>query len=192
MSNNYPALMAYIEARNALETAAKWCDQLRLDETEAVNGGFADVASDLTRAQADYAAQQQAKGCDGYPYNRSMGEFLGLPIRANDEPPHGYYMASCVMHHFNLGVAQREAARLIAEGRSLKIAIARSKETRKPIRFATFTGAEQIKIQHDTVALNNGKRKGTLRSNWSTETCIQKLVAALQTGNAYGESTQAA
>ena len=181
----YPALMAYIDSRNAIP---KWYDTLCADKAAAVRGEVADVATDLTRAQADYAAAQ-APGHSTFPYNSAMGEYLGLPIRpGNHEPEHGYYMACRVMDRAALGVAQREAAALIAAGKPLRVVFARTQGTRKPIRFHTFTGPDQIKVDGGTVALFNGKVRGRLASNWSTETCLVKLVAALQTGAAYGES----
>ena len=76
-----------------------------------------------------------------------MGEFLGLPIKpGNGEPEHGYYMASGVMRHYMLGVAQRRAAVLIADGKAVRFVLARNKKTGQPIRFATFQGEAQIKL----------------------------------------------
>lgn len=173
----YPALMGYIEGRNAL--GGKWFDQLRADEAAAQAGQLRDVAEQLAQAQTDYGS---------YPYNSAMGEFLGLPLRENHEPASGYYMASCVLSHHRLGEAQREAERLIAEGKELRIVAARSKADRKPTRFFTFKGPEQIKIEGGVAYINNGKRKGALTSNWSTETAIVKLATALRTGAPYGET----
>lgn len=178
-AERYPALMAYIDNRST-RTDMHWTAQLRLDEAEAAKGGLADVAAQLRQAQADYGA---------YPYNSAMGEFLGLPIRpGNNEPPHGYYMAGRVMVHHAMGEAQREAERLIAEGKPLRVVAARSKTTRKPVRFHTFVGPEQIRIEHGSVAIWNGKVKGTLSSNWSTETAMVRLAVALRTGAAWGEA----
>ena len=173
----YPALLAYIEGRSAL--GGRWYDQLRADETAALAGQLRDTAEQLAQAQADYGR---------YPYNSAMGEFLGLTLQANHEPPRGYYMASCVLSHHRLGEAQREAERLIAEGKELRIVAARSKADRKPTRFFTFKGPEQIKIEGGVAYINNGKRKGALTSNWSVETAIVRVVEALRTGRAYGEA----
>ena len=174
----YPALMAYIDARSR---AADWFAQLRADEAEADAGGLADVAAQLRQAQADYGR---------YPYNSAMGEFLGLPLRENGEPARGYYMASQVMSHHRLGEARREAERLIAEGRTRRVVAARSRTTRAPVRFHTFAGAEQIRIGTggSTVAIQNGKMRGTLSSNWSIETTMVRLATALRTGAPYGEA----
>ena len=174
-THKYPALIAYILDRNSLEKSSQWCEQLRMDERAAHTGALADVAEQLKQAQADYGS---------YPYNSAMGEFLGLAIKGNGEPEHGYYMASRVKNHYNLGAAQRRAAELIAEGRSVRIVTARDKQTREPIRFAIFKGSEQIKIEGETVSLMNGKRRATLRSNWSCETAILNLVHCLETGAA--------
>jgi len=85
----YPALMTYIAERNQLLTSSAWCSQLRLDEETARTGGLSDVASQMEQARTDYAEQQKAKGCSEYPYNSSMGIFLGLPLKGNNEPDHG-------------------------------------------------------------------------------------------------------
>jgi hypothetical protein len=176
----YPALMCYIAARNYAQTPNEWCRQLRLDEETARCGGLSDVAEQLKQAQADHG---------GYPYNRSMGEYLGLPIKPdNGEPEHGYYMASGVMHHHILGVAQRRAAELIADGKPVRFVLARNKQTGQPIRFATFQGEQQIKVASRNVELNKGKRKVTLSSNWSVETCLVGLVQHLESGEPYGGS----
>jgi hypothetical protein len=177
----YPALMAFIADRNLLTKAADWCRQLRLDEEAARVGAInlAEVARELTQAQADYGS---------YPYNSSMGTFLGLPLKENGEPDHGYYMAGGVMHHYALGVAQRRAAELIAEGREVRFILARNRKTGEPIRFATFKGPNEIKIEGRTACLNNGKRKVELSSNYSTETCIMALVHHLESGEPYGGS----
>ena len=182
----YPALMSYIAERSAGDPkAAIWCDQLRADEVEAYHGGFADVVSDLDRAQADYKAEQQALGNDGYPYNSSMGEFLGLPIRPNNEPPVGYYMASTIRGHFRLGRAAREIKDLLAGGAVLRIVSARSKATGAPVRFHTFLPS-QIQLGGSNVICNNGRWRTTLSSNWSTETCYERVAEALRTGKHYG------
>ena len=175
----YPALMAYIADRNNLAKAANWCRQLRLNEEEARIGTvtWLKSRSRLTQAQAEYGA---------YPYNSAMGTFLGLPLKDNGEPDNGYYMASGVMKHHSLGVAQRRAAELIEQGGTVRFILARDKKTGEPIRFATFQGQGQIKVEGQTVALNNGKRKVTPSSNWSTETCIVGLVHHLETGEPYG------
>lgn len=176
-TQKYPALMAYIETRSALP---KWYDQLRSDEAAATSGAFEDVAAEMQQADTDFGS---------YPYNAEMGRFLGLPIRAgNNEPPHGYYMARQVSRHYALGVAQRRAEELIAEGKPLRIVLARAKSTGAPVRFATFAGPEQIILTGGAVTIKNGKRAGKLSSNWSVETCLQKLVLALETGAAYGET----
>ena len=170
----YPALMAYIASRSA---EPKWYDQLRADEAEAFAGGLADVAAQLKQAQADYGA---------YPYNSAMGEFLGLPLRDNREPAHGYYMAGKVADYFTLGEATREVERLIAERRPLRVVAARSKADRKPCRFYTFIGPEQVKLEGNELVARNGKVRVRLASNWSTETAMVKAAAALRTGQHYG------
>ena len=106
----YPALMAYIEDRSVNDgRAGLWCHQLRIDEQQAVEGRLADVAQQMIRAQADYKDQEEANGRSGYPYNSSMGIFLGLKIKeSNHEPPCGYYMAGQVMHAFRYGAARSE------------------------------------------------------------------------------------
>lgn len=175
-NEKYPALMAYIASRSAVKP---WYDQLRADEAEAVAGGLGDVAAQLRQAQADYGR---------YPYNSAMGEFLGLPLRDSGEPAHGYYMANQVMAYHAMGEAQREAERLIAEGRPLRVVAAKSKATGKACRFHVFQGPEQIRVAGGAIMLNNGKRKGTLSSNWGVETAVVKLVAALRSGAAYGEA----
>ncbi len=169
----YPALMAYILDRNTLATSALWCDQLRLDEQAARSGELSEVAEQMKQAQADYGS---------FPYNSAMGEFLGLAIKGNGEPAHGYYMANAVKNHYTLGAAQRRAAELIAENRVLRMVTAKDKKTRQPIRFAVFQGPHQIKVQGQTVSLTNGKRRVTLSSNWSCETSIVNLVSHLETG----------
>lgn len=103
-TSKYPALMAYIADRNTLPTTSAWCDQLRKDEQTAQNGGLADIAEQLKQAQADYAIEQRSKGYTEYPYNSAMGEYLGLPLKGNNEPEHGYYMASCLKSHYALRV----------------------------------------------------------------------------------------
>lgn len=175
-NERYPALMNYIHDRSANH---KWHEQLNADKNEAFNGGLKDVVTQLRQAQADYGQ---------YPYNAEMGRFLGLPLEDNHEPAHGYYMACGVMAHYALGEATREAESLIAAGKPLRIVAARSTKDRKPIRFYTFTGSAQIKLEGNEIVLNNGKRKGTLRSNWSVETAVVKLADALRTGAAYGEA----
>lgn len=184
----YPALMAYIENRSAGDPkAAIWCSQLRLDEQEAYKGGLADVVADLERAQADYRAEEEAKGHDGFPYNRAMGIFLGLPIReGNSEPPVGYYMASSAMRHFRLGVAEREIRSLLGSGRVvLKVVAARSKQTGAPVRFHTFQ-PHQIELAGGAVICRNDRIRVTLSNNWSIETCYERVAEALRNGWHYG------
>ena len=178
----YPALMAYIAERNQLLTASEWCGQLHKDEETARTGGLADVAAQMKQAQTDYAAQQKAKGFEGYPYNSVMGTFLGLPLKGNNEPDHGYYMAGGVMNHYALGAAQRRAAELIAAGGAVRYVLAKNKKTREPIRFATFRGPEEIRIEGTGFLLANGKRKMRYSSSWSVETAITKLVRHLESG----------
>ena len=179
----YPALMAYILDRNKLETSGQWCGQLRLDEETARTGGLSEVAEQLEQAQTDYATEQRAKGYTEYPYNSAMGTFLGLALKGNNEPEHGYYMAGGVMHHYALGVAQRRAAQLIDEpGRVIRVVLAKDKKTGQPIRFATFQGSNQIIVEGETYRLTNGKRTMRLSSNWSTETAIVNLVKHLESG----------
>ena len=185
----YPALMAYIDSRNALPTTARGTDQLRLDEAAAADaGGFADVAAGLERAQADCAAAQ-APGRETYPYDSAMCEWLGLPVnRGTHESTHGYYMASRIRDYAALGTARREAERLIGEGRPLRTVAARAKATGKPVRYRTFVGPDQIKVEGDTVTASNGKVRVRLSSNWSVETCLVRVATALRTGVAYGEA----
>lgn len=172
--------MAYINSRTPLGF-----DQMWADEREAEQGGFADVAADLARAQADYAAQQAALGRNQYPYNTDMGLFLGLPLRQNNEPPHGYYFANCVMSHWRLGVARREVERLIAAGTVLSIVTARAKRDGKPVRCARFVG-DQIKIVGSTIEASDGRRKVRLSSNWSAESCLQGVARAMAADMPYG------
>jgi hypothetical protein len=185
---NYPALTEYIAERSNVTKASDWCAQLRLDQAQAYNGGFADVAEQLLLAQADYKAQQTAKGFDGFPYNRAMGEFLGLPIRGNNEPPHGYYMATQVTTHFRLGAAVREVKELLASGAYLRLVAAKSKETGEPIRFTNYL-SHQVQIDGDGVVLTNNRKRVRLSSNWSTETCMEAVAVALRTGEPYGSSS---
>ena len=175
-AERYPALMAYIATRSAVRP---WHDQLGEDKRAALRGELADVAADLRRAQADYGK---------YPYNSAMGEFLGLGLRENHEPPHGYYMASQVMSYFALGEAEREARALVEQGKTLKLVAARAKATRKPVRFHAFTGPAQIQIGEGCVTLANGKVRATLSGGYSVESVMQNLAAALRTGAAYGEA----
>ncbi len=173
----YPALMAYITDRSRDEQASHWCNRLREDEAAARLGEFADVVADLRRAEADYGS---------YPSNAGMGRFLDLPLDAANEPPHGYYMARQVAAHYSLGVATREADELIKANRPLKIVAARSKATGKPVRFHTFVGPEQVRIEGNCVVIRNGKVRGRLESNWSVETALQRAAEAMRTGVAYG------
>ena len=185
-TTQWPALMAYIASRNLIECSRDWCSKLHEDEAEAERGGFADVAAGLAAAHHAYKIQQEALGRNGFPYNSAMGEFLGLGLRSNGEPGHGYYMANCVMHHYRAGVARRAVEAMIAEGRELSIVVGRSKKDRKPVRFARFRG-DQIKIAHGGVVVSDGKRTIRLSSNWSTETCLEAVAAAMRAGVAYGE-----
>lgn len=191
-SEKYPALMAYIANHSLDKKEYKtqfghaWYDQLKVDEQAAFEGSLADVAADMQRAKADFSAAQKAKGLESYPYNRAMGEFLGLPILDNGEPPHGYYMASRVQDHYELGSAAREAQRLITEGRKLRVIAARSRKDGKPCRYHTFVGPEQIKVEGPCVVIQNSKVRGRLASNWSVQTCLQKLIVAMANDTAYG------
>lgn len=187
-TTTYPALMAYIMDRNTLGPARDWCDRLREDQDIAVAGGFADVAAEMERARADYAAQQAAKGQSGFPYNSAMGEYLGLPLKGNHEPEHGYYMASCVATSYRLGVAQRAVAAMIQARKPLRLVAARAKTDGKPVRFVTLIGPAQIQIEWNTVVASNGKKRWRLSSNWSTETCLERVAEAMRAGHAYGEA----
>jgi hypothetical protein len=178
--DKYPALMAYIKERSSEDETTAW-NMLRSDEAAAVQGDYADVAQELENAQADYAAAQIAKGGSGYPYNSEMGIFLGLPLRSNHEPPRGYYFASQVMKHFQLGAAKREVESLLANGEHLKIVAARDKASGRPIRFTTYK-PHQIQIEGNTIVCRNDKRSVRLSSNWSIETALQKVAEALRTG----------
>ena len=171
----YPVLMDYIATRSAVQP---WYDQLNADKAAAFAGQFADVAAQLRQAQQDYGR---------YPYNSAMGEFLGLPLRDNGEPSHGYYMAGQVKDYHAMGEATREAERLIAEGKPLYIVAARCKKTRRPVRLHTFIGPQQVRIMGTVFEVSNGKHRGTISSNWSTETAIVRLATALRTGAPYGE-----
>ena len=185
----YPALMGFIAARLAMEEARHWCEQLRTDESDAEGGAHADVAADLTRAQADFAAETTRlnPGSSTYPYNATMGAFLGLPLNAAHEPTHGYYMAGRVRSHYLAGVARRQIEAMIAEGRVLRVPVARDKKTRAPVRFAKFAGPEQIRVVGGEVIATDGKRRITLRSNWSHETALAAVADAMSTGRYYGE-----
>jgi hypothetical protein len=182
----YPHLRAYIDERNKLPNSAAWCAQLRLDERAALEGQLSEVAADLEQAQSDYAEAQRKAGGSLYPYNSAMGEFLGLPLRSNGEPGHGYYMASRVLEAFKTGAAERAVRDLIAQGRPLRIVAARDKATRKPIRFHQFSGP-QIVLNGNSVECCNDKRRVRLSSNWSQSSCLAAVRLALETGNAYGE-----
>jgi|GEM_PF-3113689 len=173
----YPALMAYIASRSAIKP---WFDQLNADEAAAADGSLSDVAGEMARADSDFAAQEQAQGRRGYPYNRDMGLFLGLPIRENGEPPHGYYMARRVRESYAVGIARREAAELIAAGKFVRVAIARDKGG-KALRCAKFEG-DQITLGAAGARLDNGKR--ILRIG---DTGLSRLAAALRSGLPYGE-----
>jgi hypothetical protein len=180
---NYPILMGYIAERSMREKTA-W-EQLRKDEAAALTGEFGELASELERAIADFAASQAAKGESTYPYNSSMGLFLGLPLRDNHEPPVGYYFARQVTHHFHLGSAQREVHSLLAKGATLKIVAARNRTTGEPIRFTTFL-PHQIQIEGNALVCQNNKKRIRLSSNWSIETALQAAAAALRRGEYYG------
>lgn len=180
-SERYPALIAYILDRSVnYPTPGKWCDKLREDQAEASAGGLADVATQLAQAQTDFGH---------YPYNRDMGTFLALPSKpgSDGDPVHGYYMASRVLDAYRLGEATREAQALIMAGHPLRVTVAKDKKTGKPLRFATFVGPDQIRIDGNRVTLANGRRKARLSSNWSLETAVVKLATALRTGLPYGE-----
>jgi hypothetical protein len=73
--------MSYIKDRSSKDEKTAW-NMLRSDEAAAVQGDYADVAQEPENAQADYAADQIAKGGSVYPYNCEMGIFLGLPFGA--------------------------------------------------------------------------------------------------------------
>jgi hypothetical protein len=159
----YPSLMAYIHDRNSLSDSRDWCDRLWADEAQARDGAYGDVAIELKRAQSDYAEYAKRRGRSPYPYNRDMGEFLGLQINPrNNEPGHGYYMACGVADNYRLGAIKREAERLIAEGKPLIVVAARSKRDGKPIRFRRYIGPRQIKLEGSVVLVDNGKTKSTL------------------------------
>ncbi len=120
----YPALMKYIETANA---CTQWCKQLREDENAALGGRLAEIAANMEKAQRDYADAAKLAGRSPFPYNRDMGEFLGLPIYpGNGEPGRGYYMACQVMTHHKLGASRRQAQTLIAEGAPLRIVTGRN------------------------------------------------------------------
>lgn len=183
---NYPILMGYIAARSSMPGKTAW-DQLRKDEAAALGGEFRELATELERAIADFAVSQAAKGESTYPYNSSMGLFLGLPLCANHEPPVAYYFARQVTHHFHLGSAQREIQSLLAAGATLKVVTARSKTTGEPVRFATFL-PHQIQIEGNAIVCQNSKKRIRLASNWSIETALQTAVTALRSGQYYGYS----
>ncbi|MFA5897670.1 MAG: hypothetical protein WC829_01025 [Hyphomicrobium sp.] len=188
-AERWPALMGYIQQRNELKSAAAWCEQLRADEGAAVAGAFKDVAQQLADATAAYAAAQAAEGKYGYPYNSAMGEFLSLAINpGNHEPGHGYYMACQVREAYRLGAARRAVEAAIVEGKPLRIVAARDKKTRAPVRFYTFAGADQIKINGGTVECSNAKRRVRLSSNWSVSAGMEAVRRAIETGDAYGEN----
>lgn len=187
-AEKYPALMAYITSRNVDERAVDWCAQLRDDERRAESGEFADVAAEMDRAEADFAATQTAQGKSPYPYNREMGIFLGLPIEGSNEPRHGYYMARRVTSHYKLGVAAREVRRLIEARRPLRIVAAKSKADGKPCRFRAFAGPEQIKIVGNAIEATNGRVRVHLISSWSVETCLTRVAEAMASGRYYGEA----
>ena len=180
----YPALMAYIADRSSKDEKTAW-NTLREDEAAAVRGDLAEVAQELEKAQADYAAAQIAQGGSGYPYNSDMGIFLGLPLRSNHEPPRGYYFASQVMRHFLLGAAMREVQSLLEGGAHLKIVAARDKAKWTPIRFTTYK-PHQVHIEGNAIVCRNDKRSIRLSSNWSIETALQNVADALRTGKHYG------
>ena len=183
----YPDLMSYIASRNSSAAPKDWYAQLRIDEAAALQGELAAVADAMRQARADYA---EAHPQNPYPYNRSMGEYLGLPIRANGEPDHGYYMAGQVEVYDALGRAKQTAAALIAEGKVLSIVVARSKKDRQPVRFARFRGPEQIKVCGDDVHLDNGKHRARLHSCWSRAACLERVVEALRSGIPLGETAE--
>jgi hypothetical protein len=177
--------MAYIADRSSEEENTAW-KMLRVDEAAAIQGDYAEVAQELAKAQADYAAAEIAKGGSGFPYNSAMGVFLGFPLRSgNNEPPRGYYFACQVMSHFRLGAAKREVQCLLAGGAHLKIVAARDKVTRKPIRFTTYK-PHQIQIEGNSFVCRNDRKSVRLSSNWSIETALEKAVDALRAGKHYG------
>jgi hypothetical protein len=191
-TERWPNLMAYIDNRNGeLQTAAHWCAQLRVDEAAALKGGYADIARELEAAQAAYAESRRTLGKTEYPCNSAMGEFLGLPLGANHEPRHGYYMACQVAEAYRTGEAQRAVAAMIEGRRPLRLVAARDKATRRPVRFHTFTGPEQIKIEGNTVTCTNDKRRVRLFPNWSQSSCLVAVRRAMRTGEHYGASEAA-
>lgn len=184
IEERYPVLMRYIAERSNLPTKDAW-EQFRKDEASALAGEFGELAADLERAIGDFGVAQAAKGESPYPYNSSMGLFLGLPLRENHEPPVGYYFARQVTNHFLLGSAQREIQALLAQGATLKVVAARSKQTGEPIRFTTFL-AHQVQIDGNAIVCRNSRKHIRLSSNWSIETALQTAAAALRSGAYYG------
>lgn len=180
----YPVLMGYIAERSSMPEKTAW-EQLRKDEAAALTGEFGELANELERALADFAASQAAKGQSTYPYNSSMGLFLGLPLRDNHEPPVGYYFARQVTRHFHLGSARREVRLLLAKGATLKIVAARNRTTGEPIRFTTFL-PHQIEMEGNSLVCQNDRKRIRLSSNWSIETALQAAACALRSGEYYG------
>lgn len=183
--NKYPALMAYIHDRDSEDSDTAYA-KLRDDERIAVIGGLSEVALELERAQADFAASRLARGLTGYPYNREMGIYLGLlPLEGNQESDRGYYFASQVMHHYRFGAARREVESLLSNGAQLKTVAARDKTTGRAIRFTVFK-SHQIQIEGDSVVCRNDRVNVRLSSNWSVETALQRVAEALRSGKHYG------
>ena len=98
---------------------------------------------------------------------------------------HGAIAGQSIACNHRCGVAFREAKALVNGGAVLRVCLAKSKTTGKPVRFATFAG-DQLTVDCDSVTAKDSKRTFRLSSNWSTETCMEKLVQALRTGEAYG------
>lgn len=175
--------MKYISNRSAQSEGEAWA-QLRVDEKEAIEGRFDDVAADLERAHADYKSQQEGLGKSGFPYNSDMGLFLGLEIRSNGEPARGYYFANKLRTLTRLGNATREVQALLAGGAHLRVVAARDAKTRNPIRFTTFL-PHQIAIEGNAVVCRNDRKTVRLSSNWSVETALERVASALRTGEHY-------
>jgi hypothetical protein len=178
--NRYPALMEYIHSRNQIDRTGAWCKQLHEDEDAATKGDFADVAADLARAETDFKEQEVQQGRRGYPYNADMGKFLGLPLGSNHEPRHGYYMSRCVASHYRLGVATRAVEAMLQQGKQLVVVTAKKRDG-TPHRCARFSG-DEVLITGGSIEARNGKTRINLTSNWSTETCIERVAMAMQKG----------
>lgn len=185
----YPALMAYVDEID--NNREGWTTRLLNDQRAAMDGDpvMVAIADDMTRALADFEAQERAAGRRGYPYNRDMTAFLEAKVHV---PEHGsstgHYCAESVRCYARLGRATREAQALIDNGRPLLVVSARNKRTRAPVRCVRFVGPDQIKLTGGAVEARNGKSAVRLSSNWSVETCIEKVVTALKLGLPYGET----